>query len=137
MADCESFSVDINDLKDLTIESGWYIYNIHFNFLNGSSAFFGKAKNNYFKNTINLVDQKITSLFIRSGAWINALQFQLFDKHKEVEMLTEEFGMYGGDQYNVTSSPNSEFFEITRLIGTVDQECIRTLFVITKEHICQ
>ena len=138
------FTVQVSDLSSLVVYSGTFLHAILFNFKNGRSELYGDDKNTgpydnfyyiqepYFKNPslyyynlttrINLENKKIVAVYLRTGWWIDSIQFKILDVLTNTYTLTDQLGGNGGGPSSVepnTLAPMSKNFEITSISGSV------------------
>ena len=94
------------------------------------------------KTSINLVNKKIIAANVRSGWWIDSLQFLIFDPaatdYGSRYSWTHELGRFG-EQTNVnlrTVASHGYDFQITKISGSVDSLEVRTLVFQYSYHSC-
>ena len=87
----------------MTVYSGQYVYAMIFNLLNGNQMVCGNINNPAITqiNTVNLVNQYVSGLYMRSGSWIDAVQIQTTDWTTGAVTLGGHWGGWGGGATNI------------------------------------
>ena len=142
------FDVNISDLRSIVINSGEYVNSILFNFINGDSILYGDDKNNEsssFNNrsstNINLENKVIVAAHIRSGWWIDNIQFLIFDLFTNTYTWTDALGGHGGKPKYIDAAsyaPEASNFQIVSIAGSVapDNSVIQTLKIGFSYELC-
>ena len=130
-----SYDVQISDLKSIEVLSGDFVYALNFTSRNGNSVFCGNyvSKKIKRKTLIDLENRQLVALHLRSGLWINNIQFLIYDPFVKKYSWTDALGGQGGVPAYIdaqTVAPLSSEFQITSLSGSGNPaEEIRTLKV--------
>ena len=136
------FEAHVSELKCLEIYSGDFVYAFNFTFHNGSSELCGNclSKNIKKKKIIDLINKQIIAVNIRSGWWINSIQFLIYDLLNNTYTWTDPHGGQGGykTSFNAQNlAPLSSDFYITSLSGFANPaEEVRTLSVKYSYKLC-
>jgi hypothetical protein len=115
----------------MTVYSGQYVNAMLYYYTNGGSLIAGNINSASITqiNTVSLVNQKVTGLYMRSGGWIDAFEFQMTDSITKQVTQTPHWGGWGGSPVTLditTIAPNSIYFEITQFAGSFDSSFLRT-----------
>ena len=140
----DTFDVNITDLSSIVIYSGQFVHSIQFNFANGDSILYGEDKNKVsitLTTTIDLIEKQIAAVHVRSGWWIDNVQFLIYDQISKIYTWTSALGGHGGlvsliDMNNI--APQASNFQIVSILGSVapDDSNIATLQFRYSYEVC-
>jgi hypothetical protein len=125
------FTIQISELKSIEVYSAKAVNAIQFNFLNGESTIYGTIQSISVKTEINLENQEIIGINLRSYSWINNIQFLLHDISSGSLHWTDALGGLNGFTYTLTaaniSSIHAQNFKIITIFGSVDSRFLTEL----------
>ena len=128
----DSFYVEIANLQNIIVYSGSYVNAIVFNDIFGGTQTIGDLTNSKInhKTLIDLTNKQLVAINIRSGWWIDNLQFLTYDFSSNSYEWSQGSGGLGGSEYQINANRISKFaadLQITSITGTSDPQAIRTL----------
>lgn len=122
----------VSGLKSITVYYDRYVNALKVEYLNGQEVLFGNSTAASTERTINFVGNTLIAIRIRSGGWIDALQFGFIKNNQQNDVVTWtcQFGGFGGgldiiDLRLLKVAQTS--YEITGLTGFYDNNYVRTL----------
>jgi hypothetical protein len=126
-----NFTIQISELKSIEVYSAKAVHAIQFNFLNGQASIYGTIQSISVKTEINLENQEIIGINLRSNEWINNIQFLLHDISIGSIHWTDALGGLNGFPFTLTpaniSSIHARNFKIITIFGSVNSEYLKEL----------
>ena len=117
-----TFTVDLTTVNTMTVYAGQYILGVGFAFVNGTNATYG--------HTVRISDEitqissfdlsggkKIVKVNIRSGWWMDFMQYTVWDPTTKATTNTTQIGAQGGDPSSI-SLPNMFVTSFTGHVAT-------------------
>ena len=122
----------------MTVYYGTFVYGIIFYYTNGAVVYCGNT-NTGTPASMSLTNSYVSALYMRSGSWIDSLQFQTTDLTTGVTSLSPHWGGWGGGLTTLDASTiasNANFFQINQFSGTFDSSYMRTWTVSCYYTVC-
>ena len=115
----------MNDLKSINIYYDRFIAALEFNTKNRGTFIYGSRTLTYdghhkstHLHTINLLNNKIIGIQLRSGHFLDSIKFTLKDEITNNIYYSPMLGGSGGQSFEINSNSIIGFQEITRIFGT-------------------